>query len=146
MIIADRVIRLELTCPGSFFPGSTFDRIEDSLDVAWREAKHPGGLVASLPPGWEAKAAANGSWEIRGPIEGLLVELRRAPPEPEPAQGDSYLFLGKRRRTTVTKEPPFRTLRIASAEWTVVARLRETIAEDHLATVRALLARVSMAR
>jgi hypothetical protein len=146
LLLSDRYFLLELASPGAHFPASTYERLEESIEVRWSEAKHPSGLLASLPPGWSVASAEADAWGLRGPVEGLLVLLRRAPKEPPPPSGLELTLLGERLKGRIEDRKGVRMVRVSGGDWSAAIAMPEGLWDDHYPLAAAVVARVRMAR
>ena len=136
---------LELSAAASHFPGRTFDRIEQSLEVPWKEQKLPGGLTFKAPAGWRAVREAN-AMQMVGPHLALVILQRdRDGLDPPPAAkpGPKISFLG-RRRATLREEREFsgekvRLLLVHADGWTGAVRMPVSAWEDLFPVAEAIL-------
>jgi len=136
---------LELSAAAAHFPGTTFDRIEQSLEIPWKEQKLPGGLTFKAPAGWKAVRDAN-AMQMVGPHLALVI-VQRDPdgldPPPSAKPGVKITFLGGRRETLGEErefeEEKFRLLLVHVDGWTAAVRMPVAVWKDLFPVAEAIL-------
>jgi hypothetical protein len=130
---------LELSAAAAHFPGATFDRIEQSLEVRWSEHEL-GGLTVKAPAGW----ARDGARLVLPPggMVGFEKEPElRAPEKTKP--GPKLSFLGQRRETVVAEkgegEERARLLLVHADGWTAAIILPVALWDDLFPVTEAIL-------
>ncbi|MGH7163504.1 MAG: hypothetical protein ACREID_08460 [Planctomycetota bacterium] len=123
-LLGDAYYVLELSSAASHFPAATFDGMESSLGVAWREDKHPDGLVFKLPPGWSAQPHEEGGLRIEGPRReaGATFLLLQRDDAGREGDGAQVAFLGEKRKSHVEEREvdgvATRRLQVSGGGWT----------------------------
>jgi hypothetical protein len=138
-LLGHRAYVLELSAAAAHFPGATFDRIEQSLEVRWSEHEL-GALSVKAPAGWERDGA-----RLVLPPGGMVgfekePELRK-PPESKP--GPRVTFLGGRRETVVAEKGKgkerARLLLVHAGGWTAAVILPVALWDDLFPVAEAIL-------
>lgn len=138
-LLGHRAYVLELSAAASHFPGATFDRIEQSLEVRWIAHKVD-ALTFKAPAGWERDGA-----RLVLPPGGMVgfekePELR-APPDAKP--GRKVSFLGQRRGTVVAEkgegDERARLLLVHADGWTAAVILPAALWDDLFPVAEAIL-------
>jgi hypothetical protein len=145
-LLGHRAYVLELSAAAAHFPGATFDRIEQSLEVRWTEHKL-GALTVKAPAGWER----DGTRLVLPPAGMIGFENEpelRAPPGTKP--GPKVTFLGKRRETVVAEkgegDERARLLLVHADGWTAAVILPVMLWDDLLPVVEAILETAALPR
>lgn len=141
---------LEMSAPAPHFPGSVFDRIEQSLEVKWK-AHEVAGLAVRAPAAWKAKKEKT-ALRLMGP-RGLQLVVERAPARPTKGlkPGPKVEFLGTKRETFVIEREregdrqQQRMLILQEGAWTAVAIMPIPAWDDVFPLVEAVLARAKPA-
>lgn len=138
-LLGHRAYVLELSAAAAHFPGATFDRIEQSLEVRWSEHE-VGALSVKSPAGW----ARDGERLVLPPAGMIGFEREpelRAPPGAKP--GPRVTFLGGRRTTLVAEkgqgEERARLLLVHADGWTAAVILPVALWDDLFPVVEAIL-------
>jgi hypothetical protein len=145
MLGADYYV-LEMSAPASHFPGSVFDRIEQSLEVKW-DTHDVAGLAVAAPAAWQAKKE-EASVRLLGP-RGLQLAVERAPARPTEGlrSGPKVEFLGAKRGTFIIEREregdgaQQRMLIMQEGTWAAVAIMPIAAWDDVFPLVEAVLAR-----
>lgn len=147
---------LELSAAASHFPAKTFDRIEQSLQVKWEDARWESGLILSAPAAWKTTPGGDGG-AIEGPRRGAqptLVLLRKEDavqgPPPETARpGPPLRFLGEARESLVDEreiEGEGQRMLLFHAEgWTVAVRMPVAAWDDFFPMAEEIVRRARLA-
>jgi hypothetical protein len=138
-LLGHRVYVLELSAAAAHFPGATFDRIEQSLEVRWSEHAL-GELTVKAPAGWKLDGAR--LFLPPAAMVGFEKEPElRAPPDAKP--GPKVSFLGGRRETVVAekgeKEERARLLLVHAEGWTAAVILPVALWDDLFPVAEAIL-------
>ena len=138
-LLGHRAYVLELSAAAAHFPGATFDRIEQSLEVRWSEHKL-GALTIKAPAGW----ARDGERLVLPPAGMIGFEKEpelRATPKTKP--GPIVSFLGQRRETVVAErgrgEERARLLLVHADGWTAAVILPVALWDDLFPVAQAIL-------
>lgn len=138
-LLGHRAYVLELSAAAAHFPGATFDRIEQSLEVRWNEHK-VGALFVRAPAGWTREGE-----RLVLPPAGMIgfekePELR-APPGAKP--GPKVSFLGGRCATVVAEkgqgEERARLLLVHAEGWTAAVIFPVALWDDLFPVAEAIL-------
>lgn len=149
-LLGDAYWVLELSAHASHFPGATYDRIERSLAVRWRDVE-VGGLHARAPPGWTVHDS--------GPMPVLLgpalggkrrpVVILSATPLVEPPgakAGEKWTWLGAERVARTARREEEDIHLVAAERGSAGLTVPRGIAKDVVPTMRAILKRVELRR
>ncbi|MHC4548451.1 MAG: hypothetical protein ACYTEZ_06705 [Planctomycetota bacterium] len=142
---------LELSAAASHFPGTTFDRIEQSLAVRWSEIELERGLVVEVPAGWQSQKDG-GALRLTGPRLGgarypmVIVEHQPAgltrPPTARP--GPAIEFLGAKREAVQDERKleghKARLVLVHAHGWTGAVMLPLELWDDLFPVAEAILA------
>lgn len=147
ILFGGKVFVLEMSGASSGFPGTTFDRVEKSLEARWTKVDLQ-GAKARVPPGWRVLETENGV-RAAGPRDALVVLQRDGGERPPGVERDGELaFLGENRPVfAVTREMKGEKIRLRWLHhegWTGVVILPEEAWGEVGPAARAILASLEL--